>query len=237
VVSVSIGGWSGSTLNHLISYNDGRSWTVPERIVISPFFNISTLVRTNAVSLSDGGFYLPVYHEFIRKYPELLRFDANGRFIEQIRITAKNRMLQPSVVPVSNTEAWAFFRNSQLISESRIMYAAQTHDGGLHWDDPQETNLTNPDSSIEAVNLGAGHFLMVYNPSDRSQLWMATSSDGIHWQAIYQLENHHGEEFSYPSLHVNGDIIDILYTNNRKNIKHVRFNRKWLNKVTSHVQH
>ena len=97
VVSVSIGGWSGSTLNHLQSADDGLSWSQPERIVISPFFNISTLVRTSAVGLSDGGFYLPVYHEFIRKYPELLRFDADGNFIEQIRISAKNQMLQPSV--------------------------------------------------------------------------------------------------------------------------------------------
>ena len=231
VVSVSIGGWSGSTLNHLVSLDNGQSWSVPERIVISPFFNISTLVRTNAVTLADGGFYLPVYHEFIRKYPELLRFDSSGKFIEQTRITAKNRMLQPSVVPLSDTEALAFFRNSQLIAESRIMYASTTSDGGNKWSEPRETNLTNPDSSLEAVNLGNNTLLMVYNPVDRGHLWLAISHDGFKWQPIYQLESHDGEEFSYPSIHVNGENIDILYTNNRKNIKHVRFNRVWLNKV------
>ncbi|MDD3266254.1 MAG: exo-alpha-sialidase, partial [Burkholderiales bacterium] len=47
VVSVSVGGWSGSTLNHLKSYDEGKTWSNPERIVNSPFFNISTLVRTS----------------------------------------------------------------------------------------------------------------------------------------------------------------------------------------------
>lgn len=230
VVSVSIGGWSGSTLNHLVSFNDGKTWSEPERVVISPFFNISTLVRTNAVTLSDGSFYLPVYHEFIRKYPELLLFNAQGRFVEQIRITSKNRMLQPSVVPISETTAWAFFRNSEQISGERKLFAAQTFNSGRSWQKPVATNLTNPDSSIEAINLGNGQLLMVYNPHNREQLWLATSKDGLNWQPVYCLENKSGDEFSYPSMHVDGDFIDILYTNNRKNIKHVRFNRAWLEK-------
>lgn len=238
VVSVSIGGWSGSTLNHLISFNNGKTWSEPERIVISPFFNISTLVRTNAVTLSDGSFYLPVYHEFIRKYPELLLFNAQGRFVEQIRISNKNRMLQPSVVPLTSNMAWAFFRNSERINGERKLFAAQTVNGGRSWQKPVATNLTNPDSSIEAINLGNGKLLMVYNPHNRGELWLATSSDGLNWQPVYALEKNSGEEFSYPSMHTDGNFIDILYTNNRKNIKHVRFNRTWLNQeVLNHARY
>lgn len=235
VVSVSIGGWSGSTLNHLTSIDNGYTWSKPIRIVISPFLNISTLVRTSAVSLDDGGFYLPVYQELIRKYPELLRFDANGNFIQQIRITNKNKMLQPSVVPLSATDAWAYFRNSSNQTESRIMYASFTQDGGSHWSEPQMTNLTNPDSSLEAANLGNGLLLMAYNDQDRSHLLLGISKDGLTWKPIYVLENHSGDEFSYPALQINGDIIDILYTNNRQNIKHIRFNRAWLNRVINHA--
>ncbi len=237
VVSVSIGGWSGSTLNHLKSTDNGLTWSEPARIIISPFFNISTLVRTSAVTLKDGGFYLPVYHELMRKYPELLRFNADGEFVEQIRITNKNYMLQPSIVPLNENEAWAYFRNSSLKDETRIMYASFTSDGGKHWTKPAATNLTNPDSSLVAENLGDGRLIMVYNQDSRGHLILGISRDGIHWQPIYALENHEGDEFSYPSIQVDDDFIDIMYTNNRKNIKHVRFNRAWLNEVINNAQH
>lgn len=229
VVSVSVGGWSGSNLNHLISTDRGKTWSKPERIVISPFFNISTLVRTSAVSLTDGGFYLPVYHEFIRKYPELLRFDANGKFIEQIRISNKNRMLQPSIMPINSDTAYAYFRNSSLDDSPKNIFMSETTDGGRHWSALKATNLTNHDASVVAANLNDGRYIMVYNEKTRGHLWLAISSDGMNWKPFYQLENVEGDEFSYPDVQVNGDIVDIMYTNNRKNIKHVRFNREWLN--------
>lgn len=237
VVSVSVGGWAGSALNHLTSADEGKTWSAPQRIIISPFFNISTLVRASAVSLSDGGFYLPVYHEFIRKYPELLRFNSAGKFVEQIRISAKNQMLQPSLVPISTTQAWAYLRNGSSNAESRPMFVAATFSGGKTWQTPVATNLTNPDSSVVVVNLGDGRLLMVYNPLKRSQLTLAISHDGLNWRPIYNLEDSLGKEFSYPAIQINGNNLDILYTNNRQNIKHVRFNRRWLNEVINHAKY
>jgi predicted neuraminidase len=65
---------------------------------------------------------------------------------------------------------------------------------------------------------------------------LAISHDGINWHPIYQLENTLNDEFSYPDIQINGDIIDVMYTNNRKNIKHVRFNRAWLNEVVANAK-
>jgi predicted neuraminidase len=238
VVSVSVGGWSGSALNHLVSEDNGRTWSKPERIVISPFFNVSTLVRTSAVTLADGGFYLPVYMELGRKYPELLRFDADGNFIEKIRITGHNKLIQPSLVPLNSHEAWVFFRNSSATGNDHALYAAQTFDGGKNWNAPKATNLTNQDASIVAANLLDGNLLMIYNPgTDRSKLALAISHDGLKWRQIYLLESTPGAEFSYPAMLVSPDFIDILYTNNRHNIKHVRFNREWLQKVIRNAAH
>ncbi len=231
VVSVSMGGWSGSNLNHMISNDEGATWSEPDRIVVSPFFNVSTLVRTSPVGLSDGGFYLPVYHEFIRKYPELLRFDASGNFVNVIRITNKNRMLQPSVVPNNSTDAVAYLRNSTLGDTPKNIFAVFTHNGGLSWDKPIATNLFNHDSSVVGLNLQDGRFMMIYNQVTRGHLWLAISNDGLNWRPFYQLENSDlpSAEFSYPDAHISGDTIDITYTYNRKEIKHVRFNKKWLN--------
>lgn len=233
VVSVSVGGWSGSSLNHLTSTDDGQSWSLPERIVVSPFFNISTLVRTSAISLTNGGFYLPVYHEFIRKYPELLRFDSNGNFVNINRITNKNRVLQPSLVPLSSESAVVYLRNSTLGDESKNIYAVFTHDGGLHWDKPVMTNLLNNDSSVVGLNLRDGRYLMIYNQGTRGHLWLAISTDQLTWHPIYQLESNElpNAEYSYPDMHLTGSTLDITYTYNRKEIKHVRLSLAWLNKV------
>lgn len=233
VVSVSVGGWSGSTLNHLQSYDDGKTWSNPERIINTPFFNISTLVRTSAISLSDGGFYLPVYHELMRKYPEILLFDKNGKFVRQIRISSHNHLLQPTILTINSKKAYAYFRNGSATPQAIV--ASVTNDAGVTWSEFGKTNLTNQDSSITVANLNDGRYLMVYNQAGRTQLDLAISTDGITWKSFYKIENTPDKEFSYPALHVYNDDIHLMYTDNRKHIKHVLFNREWINQVSKNV--
>lgn len=229
VVSVSVGGWSGSGINHLVSYNNGASWSVLGRIKLSPFFNISTLVRTTAVGLSDGGFYLPVYYEISYTYPELLRFDKNGKFIETIRVSSKKHLLQPSLIPLSDKLGYIYFRHGG--SNEHKLFMQTTHDAGVSWGELTPTNLTNHDSSLAVVRLSPKLFLMVHNiGQDRSKLALSVSHDGVTWSNMFYLEYNEGyaHEFSYPAIAVNGGMVDIVYTWERKYIKHVRFNQAWL---------
>ena len=56
----------------------------------------------------------------------------------------------------------------------------------------------------------------------RNKLNVAVSTDGIHWQDIYILENEKDGEFSYPAIIQSSDgFIHITYTSNRKRMKHV----------------
>lgn len=229
VVSVSVGGWSGSTVNHLKSYDNGLTWSNPQRIINSPFLNISTLVRAAAIPLNNGGFYLPVYHELMRKYPEMLLFNANGEFVRQIRISGQNHLLQPTILAINEEKAYAYFRNGS--STPKQILVATTTNSGKNWSNLTKINLTNQDSSIAVTNLNDGRYLMVYNQENRTQLDLAISTDGLNWKSIYKLENTQNEEFSYPAIHVYGDNINIMYTDNRKHIKHVLMNREWINKV------
>lgn len=235
VVSVSVGGWSGSGINHLVSYNNGESWRVLGRIKLSPFFNISTLVRTTAVGLSDGGFYLPVYYEVAYTYPELLRFDKNGNFIETIRVNTNKHLLQPSLLTVSNKIGYIYLRHGGGSNEDKL-FMQTTHDAGASWGKLIPTNLTNNDSSLVVARLTPKLFLMVHNVGkDRSKLVLSISSDGITWNNMFYLEYNEGyaHEFSYPAIVVTGDTVDIVYTWERKFIKHVRFNQAWL---STHIQ-
>jgi alpha-L-fucosidase len=60
-------------------------------------------------------------------------------------------------------------------------------------------------------------------------LALATSADGLRWHRRRVVEFEAGGEFSYPALLVAGDDeIHLSYTWQRKHIRHLRFNRGWL---------
>lgn len=229
VVSVSIGGWSGSSLNHFISNDLGKTWQKAHKLILTPFINISTLNRTKAIGLSDGGFYLPVYHEFMRTYPEMLRFDKNGKFIEQTRLNSQNTLLQPALLPLSESHAFSYYRNNT--RRDKVLYYQETFDGGETWSRLAPTNLENQDSSLVVAEIKPDQFIMLHNIGSRNRLALAVSKDGKKWVDVYLLENGKPDnEFSYPAIQVHDGLIDILYTWKRNDIKHVRFNSAWLDK-------
>jgi predicted neuraminidase len=226
-VSVSMGGWATSTLNRMVSTDNGHSWGPASKIITSPFFNLSTLVRTHAVQLADGGFLLPAYHELARKFGELLQFDKDGKLVRKIRMNAEGKNLQPAVVAYSATDAFALLRNS---GPSRQLLLQQTHDGGASWTAIQDLSAKNPDSAIAVERMPDGRLIMAHNPrtDGRSELALSVSPDGKNWEKVKVIENTRGMEFSYPTLLVNDEIMDLVYTWERSEIRHVRFNRAWL---------
>jgi alpha-L-fucosidase len=101
---------------------------------------------------------------------------------------------------------------------------------GKHWSELTKTDLSNPNSGIDAVTLTENGFLLVYNPLTSGQEWyngrnilcIAHSYDGVNWNKVYTLENEKEGEFSYPAIIQTSDkLIHVTYTANRKNIKHV----------------
>lgn len=112
VTSVSYGGWSGSSLNVATSDDGGATWSRFRRLRTTPLFNISSLVRAEAVPRSDGGFLLPTYCESATKYGLALAFDAFGRLVDRAKtpIAENARALQPTIAPLSERRALAFLR-------------------------------------------------------------------------------------------------------------------------------
>ena len=143
-VTVSIGGWGGSSINLIQSGDNGKSWGSPKRLVTSPLINISTLVKERAVIAEDGSILLPVYHEFIGKFAELLHLDPQGEVIDKYRITHGRKATQPVVLPMSSKRAVAFLRNVTETESSTIL-SSLTLDGGQagsrcpRWNCPTQT--------------------------------------------------------------------------------------------------
>lgn len=220
VTSVSYGGWSGSSLNVATSDDGGATWSRFRRLRTTPLFNISSLVRAEAVPRSDGGFLLPAYCESATKYGLALAFDASGRLVDRAKtpIAENAQALQPAFVPLSERRALAFLR----VEEGGVG-VSESLDGGATWRPRPRLPLENPNASVAAALADDGRLVLVGNPGDggraRLLVWTADPTDLTRWTEVAELENEPDSEFSYPFLtRWNGELC-VVYTWKRKAIK------------------
>ncbi|MDG1893479.1 MAG: exo-alpha-sialidase [Fuerstiella sp.] len=230
-VTVSVGGWSGSSITAMHSDDLGQTWSAARRLVTSPFLNVSTLVKGRGVQCESGHFLLPVYHEFVRKFGEVLTVDRDGKIVNKTRLTAHNGAIQPWLVPIDEQRSRAFYRNSggsthaMLSNDLTDIFAAVRGTA-------EPTDMPNPNSAVAVVRRHTGGFLMVCNPATegRNQLSLAVSADGQVWKQIHDIElSVRSDEFSYPYL-IKGSPgnYHLVYTWKRTKIRHVAFNEQWL---------
>ncbi len=286
-VTVSVGGWAGSSITAMTSPNEGETWSAPRRLITSPFFNVSTLVRGGPFLYADGTMGLPVYHEFIGQLGELLRLDGAGRVIDKQRLSASGFGLQPVVLVRSPREAVALMRYSGSEQPHRVVQTV-TRDAGHHWTQPTRSPLSNPDAALSGVVLPDGRLLVALNNIEegRDALSLVVSGDGGgSWETVRPLEDQSAQrglppdegrylrtiealarasdaaladptaygpsvkramywegryhfEFSYPSLiQTRGGDFHLVYDWNRSLIKHLRFNRAWLDQGRASPSH
>lgn len=193
-VTVSLGGWAGSSITAITSSDDGATWSPARRLITSPFINISTLVKGTPFLYSDGTMGLPVYHEFIGKFGELLRIDASGEVIDKQRLGSGRSALQPVMLIKNPQQALVLMRRSG--SSPKRVIATGTTDAGKHWSLPAKTALANPDAAISGVVLPDGRILVVLNDIEdgRDALSLVISADGgATWKKVYQLEDQRGQ--------------------------------------------
>ena len=193
-VTVSLGGWAGSSITAITSNDDGASWSRARRLITSPFINISTLIKATPFLYSDGTMGLPVYHEFIGKFGELLRLSGTGEIIDKQRLSSGISTLQPVMLIKNPQQAIVLMRRSGS-SPARVI-ATATNDAGQHWNLPAKTSLANPDAAISGVVLPDGRILVVLNniEAGRDVLSLVVSADGgTIWKTVYQLEDQRGQ--------------------------------------------
>ncbi|MYM35814.1 hypothetical protein GTP44_03440 [Duganella sp. FT50W] len=226
VVATGLGGWAASRVVQLQSTDEGATFKVRRVLPMSPVFNTSVLVRSSPVGLDGGGWWLPVYFEIGHKYPMLVTFDANGDPQRLTRIGERTRSLQPTLVPVSNTEIRAWMRDA---NKSRSMVQqAVSHDSGVTWEDMGPTSISNLGTSLAVLRLDSGSLLMLRNngtnsETARSTLSLSQSLDGHRWKDMTDIvSGQPGDEFSYPAMYQLGDELHITYTYQRRAIAHHR---------------
>ena len=241
-VTVSIGGWAGSSISTVISDDEGLTWGPAKRLITSPFINLSTLVKSPTIQFSDGRLGLPAYHEWIGRFGEFLRLDAD-KVIDKRRMSSGRGAIQPVVFVADEQLASAFFRQTRSSSQIKQIPVSQTQNAGQSWSVGQDLEIPNPNSAIAALTLNNGVRLMVLNniESGRHRLVMLMSqSQSNIWNVVQVLEDDEAlphdqrKEYSYPYLiTADGSDAHLVYTWHRKKILHQYFSSAWIKQSMS----
>ena len=246
-VTVSIGGWAGSSISTISSDDDGATWDRPHRLITSPLTNLSTLVKSPAIQFADGRLGLPAYHEWIGRFGEFLRIESD-QVIDKRRMSSGRSAIQPIVFTDGTEQAAAYFRQARSGSAPKQIPVSETHNAGQTWQTIGDLEIANPNSAIAALTLSNGMRLLVLNNLEagrhRLVLLMADPSDKAkQWQVVQVLEDDEAlpdeqrREFSYPYL-ITGDGSDahLVYTWDRKKIRHMHFGSAWLAQLQSQLK-
>jgi predicted neuraminidase len=201
------------------SSDTGITWSQAERLpdgILGP-------IKNKPVQLSNGDLLCGASSEQSawRVHMELTSdlgktWTKTGPLNDSIKLAA----IQPTIFNYPSGEIQILCRTRQgNIAESR------SRDQGQTWSRMELMGLPNPDSGIDGVVLRDGRGLLVYNHSKtkRSPLLnvAVSSDDGRNWHKTLTLESRAGE-YSYPSvIQTPDELVHIVYTWNRKRIKHV----------------
>jgi predicted neuraminidase len=190
-VTVSMGGWAGSSITMMTSNDDGETWGAPRRLITSPFINISTLVKGTPFLYADGTMGVPAYHESFSKFAEILHLDAAGNVIDKQRLASAGQgTLQPVVLLKSPNDALVLTRYSGK-DNPHLARSLSTEDGGQHWSGVKKSSFPNPDAALSATALPDGRLLAVLNHQEqgRDSLSLMLSTDGgVNWKELRRLE-------------------------------------------------
>lgn len=200
------------------SGDGGHTWDEGERLpdgILGP-------VKNKPLRLADGRLLCPssAEHDGWRVHMEWTSdFGASWERTPPLNARDAFKAIQPTVLAHGDGRLQILCRTRQgTIAE------CWSEDGGRSWSAMAPTLLPNPDSGIDAVGLGDGRSVLVYNhaAAGRTPLNLACSRDGVHWDALAVLEDEAGE-FSYPAIIWGRDRrLHITYTWNRRTIRYVR---------------
>lgn len=231
-VSIAAGRWSGSSMNITWSEDGGMTWGPARNLTMNPLANLSSLPRNPPAPLVGGGWAVPVYEEFLGKFPEILWIQPrDGDWSAAVsRVEGGVYILQASLVPLAANRAVSFFRDFR---PAKWMSASWSDDAGRTWSKPATTELPNRDSGLCAIRLSNGDLLCAFNdvsPGKRENLRLALSGDeGRTWKTVATLAEEPGCEFSYPYLIRGADgMIRMVYSARQTQIVFAEFSEAWV---------
>lgn len=216
----------------MTSTDGGKTWSKPQRLPDG----IAGPIKNKPVELSNGELLCPSStedHGWRVHFERTRDLGKTWQRTDPINDGKEFGVIQPTVFFHKGGRLQALFRSRQ-----GVIVESWSDDNGRTWSRLAATTLPNPNSGIDGVTLKDGRQLLVYNHvvtkpgqwGDRAPLNVAISTDGKNWQPAIVLEPGPPEaEYSYPAVIQTRDgLVHIVYTWNRKKIRHVVIDPKKL---------
>lgn len=192
------------------------------------------MTRTHPLTLPSGRILIPLYSDGFNASLMAISDDDGERWTASRPIVGLGP-IQPSVVRGEDGTLVAYLRDSGK-RPGRVMRSTSKDDGET-WSLALDTDIPNPGSSLEAVRLNDGRWIMVFNDTEigRNRLAVACSDDeGNTWKWKRVLEDGvlGKQSYAYPSMIQSRDgALHITYTHvapGGSSIKHVTLDIDWI---------
>jgi predicted neuraminidase len=200
------------------------------------FSRMGWFTRTHPVQLPSGRILVPMYSDGF-SFGIMAISDDGGYTWNASEPIIGYGCVQPSVIRKNDGTLVAYLRdNGPPPKRALISYST---DDGVTWTPATDTDIPNPGTSLEAIRLGNGHWIMVFNDIERGRhsLVAAISDDeGATWTWKRHLDGNPSQQsasqYHYPSvIQAKDGFIHVTYSYfvpEGKAIKHVRFNEDWV---------
>ena len=192
------------------------------------------MTRIHPLGLPSGKLVLPLYTDAFSISLMAITSDG-GKTWRTSRPLVGFGNIQPSLVRKKDGTLVAMMRENGPRNRIRV---STSPDEGLTWGPVGEMEFPNPGSSVEAIVLANGNWLLMYNDTTegRHSLNLSLSDDeGQTWKWSRHLEKVEPGQgsFSYPSLIQTRDgFLHATYSHHlpgeQKSIKHAQFNEEWI---------
>jgi len=217
--------WFGAMI---VSKDNGTTWGEPKYLpdgILGPIRNkpIETAPGTILCGSSTESVNTDEWRVHVEEYTEAtdswkkIKVENNQNF----------DIIQPTFLVHGSNDI-------QMLSRSKHnrVVSSWSGDNGKSWIRTSKINVINSNSGIDALTINKNLFLLVNNPlpigkdwfNGRNILDVEYSKDGLNWSKLFDLEKEEKGEFSYPAIIQTTDKrIHVLYTYDRKYIKHTSF--------------
>ena len=215
--------WDSAKIYHSYSNDDGENWSPP----IPLNTDEGIMIRHRPYELDENTILIPAYDEKSNVsiiYKSRFPFDKwelytkiDGNFIQGDMIAFNENELQIYLRPALDTPLY--------------IYRALSPDKGKTFSTIIKTSLFSPLSGVAAIKLKNKGVLVCHNHTDKFKRTPLTLSYVKDKEVVYnQLVNleESDMEFSYPQMiELENSEIHIVYTYNRKMIKHVKLSNNF----------